>query len=38
LIEKSIPMHRLLHDVGLGKTVVVALAAACCIDVGWRAP
>jgi ATP-dependent DNA helicase RecG len=31
------PMHRLLQgDVGSGKTVVAALAAARCIDNGWQ--
>ena len=31
------PMHRLLQgDVGSGKTVVAALAAARCIDAGWQ--
>ena len=31
------PMHRLLQgDVGAGKTVVAALAAALCIDAGWQ--
>ena len=31
------PMHRLLQgDVGSGKTVVAALAAAICIDAGWQ--
>ncbi|HVR54424.1 MAG TPA: ATP-dependent DNA helicase RecG, partial [Pseudorhodoferax sp.] len=31
------PMHRLLQgDVGSGKTVVAALAAACCMDAGWQ--
>jgi ATP-dependent DNA helicase RecG len=30
-------MHRLLQgDVGSGKTVVAALAAAVCIDAGWQ--
>jgi len=33
----STPMHRLLQgDVGSGKTVVAALAAAQCIDAGWQ--
>lgn len=33
----SVPMHRLLQgDVGSGKTVVAALAAALCIDAGWQ--
>ena len=36
-LKKSIPMHRLLQgDVGSGKTVVAALAAARCIDAGWQ--
>jgi len=36
-LKKSIPMHRLLQgDVGAGKTVVAALAAARCIDAGWQ--
>ena len=36
-IAKPIPMHRLLQgDVGSGKTVVAALAAAVCIDAGWQ--
>src|SRR6185503_11545838 len=31
------PMHRLLQgDVGSGKTVVAALAAAVAIDAGWQ--
>ena len=31
------PMHRLLQgDVGAGKTVVAALAAAICMDAGWQ--
>ena len=34
---RSVPMHRLLQgDVGAGKTVVAALAAALCIDAGWQ--
>ena len=34
---KSVPMHRLLQgDVGSGKTVVAALAAAQCVDAGWQ--
>lgn len=34
---KTLPMHRLLQgDVGSGKTVVAALAAARCIDAGWQ--
>jgi ATP-dependent DNA helicase RecG len=36
-LQKKIPMHRLLQgDVGAGKTVVAALAAARCIDAGWQ--
>ncbi len=36
-LTKPIPMHRLLQgDVGAGKTVVAALAAARCIDAGWQ--
>ena len=36
-IAQAIPMHRLLQgDVGSGKTVVAALAAAVCIDNGWQ--
>ena len=36
-LEKTIPMHRLLQgDVGSGKTVVAALAAARCMDAGWQ--
>ena len=36
-IGASKPMHRLLQgDVGSGKTVVAALAAALCIDAGWQ--
>ena len=36
-LKKSIPMNRLLQgDVGSGKTVVAALAAARCIDAGWQ--
>ncbi len=36
-IAKSLPMHRLLQgDVGSGKTVVAAIAAALCIDSGWQ--
>ncbi|HAL36638.1 MAG TPA: ATP-dependent DNA helicase RecG [Polaromonas sp.] len=36
-LKKRIPMHRLLQgDVGAGKTVVAALAAARCIDAGWQ--
>ena len=36
-LQKNIPMHRLLQgDVGSGKTVVAALAAARCINAGWQ--
>jgi len=36
-IARPVPMHRLLQgDVGAGKTVVAALAAAACIDAGWQ--
>ncbi|WP_332775648.1 ATP-dependent DNA helicase RecG [Polaromonas sp.] len=36
-LRKNIPMHRLLQgDVGSGKTVVAALAAARCMDAGWQ--
>ena len=36
-IARSQPMHRLLQgDVGSGKTVVAALAAAVAIDAGWQ--
>ncbi|MBC7601107.1 MAG: ATP-dependent DNA helicase RecG [Ramlibacter sp.] len=36
-IAREIPMHRLLQgDVGSGKTVVAALAAAIAIDAGWQ--
>ena len=36
-LQKTVPMHRLLQgDVGSGKTVVAALAAARCIDAGWQ--
>ncbi len=36
-LERAIPMHRLLQgDVGSGKTVVAALAAARCIDAGFQ--
>ena len=36
-LERPQPMHRLLQgDVGSGKTVVAALAAAQCIDAGWQ--
>ncbi len=34
---RQVPMHRLLQgDVGSGKTVVAALAAAIAIDAGWQ--
>ena len=36
-LQQGQPMHRLLQgDVGSGKTVVAALAAAICIDAGWQ--
>jgi len=36
-LGRAIPMHRLLQgDVGSGKTVVAALAAAIAIDAGWQ--
>jgi len=36
-LMRQIPMHRLLQgDVGSGKTVVAALAAAITIDAGWQ--
>jgi ATP-dependent DNA helicase RecG len=36
-LERERPMHRLLQgDVGSGKTVVAALAAARAIDAGWQ--
>ena len=36
-LRKNLPMHRLLQgDVGSGKTVIAALAAARCIDAGWQ--
>ncbi|HIV70550.1 MAG TPA: ATP-dependent DNA helicase RecG [Candidatus Aquabacterium excrementipullorum] len=36
-IARPMPMHRLLQgDVGSGKTVVAALAAAVAIDAGWQ--
>jgi ATP-dependent DNA helicase RecG len=36
-LARDIPMHRLLQgDVGSGKTVVAALAAARCIDAGYQ--
>ena len=35
--ERATPMHRLLQgDVGSGKTVVAAIAAAVAIDSGWQ--
>ncbi|MBL8349875.1 MAG: ATP-dependent DNA helicase RecG [Burkholderiaceae bacterium] len=35
--DAAVPMHRLLQgDVGSGKTVVAALAAAVAIDAGWQ--
>ncbi len=35
--DVTVPMHRLLQgDVGAGKTVVAALAAAIAIDAGWQ--
>ena len=35
--DLAVPMHRLLQgDVGSGKTVVAALAAAVAIDAGWQ--
>jgi ATP-dependent DNA helicase RecG len=37
-LGRRVPMHRLLQgDVGSGKTVVAALAAAIAIDAGWQA-
>jgi ATP-dependent DNA helicase RecG len=37
LAADTVPMHRLLQgDVGSGKTVVAALAAAIAIDAGWQ--
>jgi ATP-dependent DNA helicase RecG len=37
-LARRVPMHRLLQgDVGSGKTVVAALAAAIAIDAGWQA-
>jgi ATP-dependent DNA helicase RecG len=37
-LERHTPMHRLVQgDVGSGKTVVAALAAACTIDSGYQA-
>jgi ATP-dependent DNA helicase RecG len=36
-LAQAVPMHRLLQgDVGSGKTVVAALAAAIAIDAGWQ--
>ncbi|MGE4240321.1 ATP-dependent DNA helicase RecG [Ramlibacter sp.] len=36
-LAKAVPMHRLLQgDVGSGKTIVAALAAAIAIDAGWQ--
>ena len=36
-LQRDRPMHRLLQgDVGSGKTVVAALAAAIAIDAGWQ--
>lgn len=36
-LAREQPLHRLLQgDVGSGKTVVAALAAAVCIDAGWQ--
>ncbi len=36
-MARHVPMHRLLQgDVGAGKTVVAALAATICMDVGWQ--
>jgi ATP-dependent DNA helicase RecG len=36
-LARALPMHRLLQgDVGSGKTVVAALAAAVCMDAGWQ--
>lgn len=36
-IARDTPMHRLLQgDVGSGKTVVAAMAAAICMDAGWQ--
>jgi len=36
-LMRAVPMHRLLQgDVGSGKTVVAALAAAIAMDAGWQ--
>ncbi|MBG9388786.1 ATP-dependent DNA helicase RecG [Caenimonas aquaedulcis] len=36
-LARSVPMHRLLQgDVGSGKTIVAAIAAAVAIDAGWQ--
>jgi ATP-dependent DNA helicase RecG len=36
-LARRVPMHRLLQgDVGSGKTVVAALAAAVAMDAGWQ--
>jgi ATP-dependent DNA helicase RecG len=36
-LARAVPMHRLLQgDVGAGKTVIAALAAAQAIDAGWQ--
>ena len=36
-LARGVPMHRLLQgDVGSGKTVLAALAAAICIEAGWQ--
>ena len=36
-LQREVPMHRLLQgDVGSGKTVVAALAAAVAIQAGWQ--
>ena len=36
-LARPVPMHRLLQgDVGSGKTVVAALAAAQCMAAGWQ--
>ncbi|HEY9096910.1 MAG TPA: ATP-dependent DNA helicase RecG [Hydrogenophaga sp.] len=36
-LARQVPMHRLLQgDVGSGKTVVAALAAAVAMDAGWQ--